>query len=148
VLIKTSPAAPRSRSLLFLETKHGGLTDGETRERARTHDLDMNHVAKPLEDHERRPEPLVAVKEAAAFLGVQPGTVYLWAETGRIPSYKIETLRRFRLSDLETLVQDHRVGPSQMTPSWRPQGSKRVMGPWQDPADKRSDLHGPKHEGT
>ncbi len=114
----------------------------------RTHDLDMNHVAKPQEDHERRPEPLVAVEEAAAFLGVQPGTVYLWAETDRIPSYKIGTLRRFRLSDLEAHVQDHRVGPSRKTPGWRPPGRKRVMGPWQDPGDKRSDLRGPKDEGT
>ena len=48
-----------------------------------------------------RLEPLVTVAEAATFLGVQVGTVYLWAETERIPSYKIGALRRFRLSELE-----------------------------------------------
>ena len=56
-------------------------------------------------------EPLVTVEEAASFLGIQPGTVYLWAETGRIPSYKIGALRRFRLSDLERYLQGGREGP-------------------------------------
>jgi excisionase family DNA binding protein len=58
-------------------------------------------------------DPLVTVEEAATFLGVQPGTVYLWAETGRIPSYKIGTLRRFRLSDLEAHLRAHRQGPEE-----------------------------------
>jgi excisionase family DNA binding protein len=57
-------------------------------------------------------EPLVTVAEAAAFLGVRVGTVYLWAETDRIPSYKIGNLRRFRLSDLEAQVQAQRAGPA------------------------------------
>ncbi len=54
------------------------------------------------------PESLLNVEEAATFLGVRPGTVYLWAETGRIPSYKIGNLRRFRLSELEAHLQAHR----------------------------------------
>ncbi len=106
-------------------------------------------MAKRLaEDHGGHPEPLVAVEEAAAFLGVQAGTVYLWAETGRIPSYKIGALRRFRLSDLEAHVQDHRVGPPEKAPGWRQPGSKRVIRPWQDSADKRSDPDRPKLGGT
>jgi excisionase family DNA binding protein len=63
-----------------------------------------------------RLEPLVNVEEAAVFLGVQPGTAYLWAETGRIPSYKIGTLRRFRLSDLEAHLRAHRQGPEEPSP--------------------------------
>ena len=57
------------------------------------------------------PESLLNVEETATFLGVRPGTVYLWAETGRIPSYKIGNLRRFRLSELEAHLQAHREGP-------------------------------------
>ncbi|MGH2656810.1 MAG: helix-turn-helix domain-containing protein [Actinomycetota bacterium] len=59
-------------------------------------------------------EPLVTVEEAAAFLGVRLGTVYLWAEMGRIPSYKIGALRRFRLSDLEAHLYAHREGGDHM----------------------------------
>lgn len=60
---------------------------------------------------ETRVEPLVTVEEAAAFLGVQVGTIYLWAECERIPSYKIGNLRRFRLSELETHLHALREGP-------------------------------------
>ena len=71
-------------------------------------------MARRLKDHVRGGlEPLVTVEEAAAFLGVQPGTVYLWAETGRLPSYKIGALRRFRLSDLEAYLESLREGPNE-----------------------------------
>lgn len=70
-------------------------------------------------------EPLVSVKEAATFLGVQVGTVYLWAETERIPSYKIGNLRRFRLSDLEAHVQAQRAGPPELARRWTPPGPTR-----------------------
>ena len=53
----------------------------------------------------------MTVEEAAAFLGVQVGTIYLWAEWERIPSYKIGNLRRFRLSELETHLHAFREGP-------------------------------------
>lgn len=62
-------------------------------------------------DQDRR-EPLVAVGEAAEFLGVRPTTVYLWAELGRIPSYKIGALRRFRLSELASYLERFQDGPS------------------------------------
>jgi excisionase family DNA binding protein len=62
-------------------------------------------------DVRARREPLVAVAEAAEFLGVRPATVYLWAELGRIPSYKIGALRRFRLSELASHLERHRDGP-------------------------------------
>lgn len=68
-------------------------------------------MAKPRSrDPSRHLEPLLTVDEAAAFLRVQAGTVYLWAETARIPSYKIGALRRFRLSDLEEHIRARRQG--------------------------------------
>lgn len=59
----------------------------------------------------------MTVEEAASFLGVKPGTVYLWAETGRIPSYKIGSLRRFRLSGLEEHLWAHRQGDDGQPPA-------------------------------
>lgn len=61
-----------------------------------------------------RVEPLVTVEEAAAFLGVQVGTIYLWAECERIPSYKIGNLRRFRLSELEAHLHALQEGPERL----------------------------------
>jgi excisionase family DNA binding protein len=80
--------------------------DGPARIRAMT-------ALKP-EDKPAALEPLLNVRQAAAFLGLRPGTVYLWAETGRLPSYKVGTLRRFRLSELEAHLKAHREGPDRM----------------------------------
>lgn len=66
-------------------------------------------------------EPLVTVEEAAEFLGVQVGTVYLWAECERIPSYKVGNLRRFRLSELDEHLQGRRTGPGDSS-RWKPPG--------------------------
>lgn len=71
----------------------------------------MNEPRRPADP--LTAEPLVTVSEAAAALGVRPGTVYLWAELGDIPSYKIGTLRRFRLSELAAYVEARREGPAQ-----------------------------------
>jgi excisionase family DNA binding protein len=68
-------------------------------------------MGRAREDRLGGPEPLVGVQEAAAFLGVRPGTVYLWAETSRIPSYKVGARRRFRLSELDAHLRAHREGP-------------------------------------
>jgi excisionase family DNA binding protein len=67
-------------------------------------------MARRGKDRRAPVEQLVTVEEAASFLGVQTGTVYLWAETGRVPSYKIGALRRFRISDLEDHLRAHRQG--------------------------------------
>jgi excisionase family DNA binding protein len=69
-------------------------------------------------------EPLVTVEEAAEFLGVRVGTVYLWAESERIPSYKVGNLRRFRLSELEAYLHARRTGPSRPS-KWDPPGPAR-----------------------
>ena len=84
-------------------------------------------------------EPLVAVEEAAAFLGVQTGTVYLWAETGRIPSYKIGVLRRFRVSDLEAHLQACRSGPPDGPSDWRPPTREDDTTRWEDPPRRDSE---------
>jgi excisionase family DNA binding protein len=53
---------------------------------------------------------LLTVQEAAEFLGVKVGTIYVWRSTGRfkIPAVKLgANILRFRLSDLETFAESH-----------------------------------------
>jgi excisionase family DNA binding protein len=83
----------------------------------------VKRVSKPIGSSPL--EPLVTVAEAATFLGVRIGTVYLWAETERIPSFKIGNLRRFRLSDLEDYVQAQRAGLPEEPSRWKPPGPTR-----------------------
>jgi excisionase family DNA binding protein len=70
-------------------------------------------LVQELERVARRTTPLVQ----PAFLGVQQATEYLWAETGRIPSYKLGALRRFRLSDLEDHLRARRQGHTVQPPT-------------------------------
>lgn len=68
---------------------------------------------------DRAEDRLLDVKEAAALLGLRPGTLYQWAYKRRIPVVKLFGPRgalRFRLSDLERLIQDS------VRPALRPQG--------------------------
>lgn len=53
------------------------------------------------------PERLLDVHEAAAMLGIRPGTLYQWAYQRRLPKVKLFGDRgplRFRLSDIENLI--------------------------------------------
>ena len=52
---------------------------------------------------------LLDVREAALLLGLKPATLYQWAYKRRIPVVKLFGARgalRFRLSDVEKLIQD------------------------------------------
>jgi excisionase family DNA binding protein len=54
-------------------------------------------------------ERLLDVREAATLLGLKPATLYQWAYKRRIPVVKLFGRRgalRFRLSDVEKLIQD------------------------------------------
>jgi len=50
-------------------------------------------------------EKFVNVDEASAFLGVGKGTLYVWAERGKIPSYKFGRKRAFKLSELNAYAE-------------------------------------------
>lgn len=60
-------------------------------------------------------EPFVDVETAARFLGVKVSYLYEKARLGRIPSYKFEGFRRFRLSELETWVKREEEGNEAQT---------------------------------
>jgi excisionase family DNA binding protein len=50
-------------------------------------------------------ERLVDVNEAAAILALSPKTLYQWAYERSIPTIKLGSALRFRVSDLENLIQ-------------------------------------------
>jgi excisionase family DNA binding protein len=53
------------------------------------------HIASP-------PEMPIRVRDAAAYLGVSPQTVYLWVERKRIPHFRVMGRNiRFLKSDLQ-----------------------------------------------
>lgn len=46
------------------------------------------------------PDKLLDVEEAAALLGVKPGTLYSWASKGKVPRRKVGALLRFHRGEL------------------------------------------------
>jgi len=48
---------------------------------------------------------LMTVKEAAGYLCISPERLYLLANKGTLPSYKIGASRRFKLADLNAWIE-------------------------------------------
>jgi len=55
-------------------------------------------------------EEFLTVKEAAKWLGVQITTIYRLVKLGRLKGYSIGRPLRFRRTDIEQLLERHRVG--------------------------------------
>jgi excisionase family DNA binding protein len=55
-------------------------------------------------------ERLMDAREVAAFLGVSRQQVYLLAERGELPSFKIGFLRRFSTQALREWLERHAEG--------------------------------------
>lgn len=51
-------------------------------------------------------EPLMTLSDVATFLQVAERTVYLWAQKGMIPSFKLGNVWRFKRTDLETWIEN------------------------------------------
>ncbi len=49
---------------------------------------------------------LLDAKEAAFMLGLKPSTLYQMAYERRVPTVKLGRALRFRLSDLQKLIED------------------------------------------
>ncbi len=54
-------------------------------------------------------ESLWTVEETAAYLGCSPKTVYGWAASGKIPSFKLGGLVRFKREDINAWIEQNRV---------------------------------------
>ena len=51
---------------------------------------------------------LIGVKAAAVWLGIPIFTVYNWAQTGKIPHFKLEKRVMFSKEELKSWVESHR----------------------------------------
>lgn len=57
-------------------------------------------------------ERLVTASELADMLGFAAGTIVDWAEAGTIPAFKLGGRLRFRLSEIESWLEERRLnGP-------------------------------------
>jgi excisionase family DNA binding protein len=56
-------------------------------------------------------ERLLTARELGELLGLAPATVLDWHEAGKLPSFKIGTAVRFRASEVEAWLEQHRCGP-------------------------------------
>ena len=53
-------------------------------------------------------DPLLTLSDVAIYLQVAERTVYLWAQKGTIPSFKLGNVWRFKRSDLHRWIEDCR----------------------------------------
>ena len=53
--------------------------------------------------------PLLTVEEAAAYIGISPGTLRNWLSVKRLPYVKIGRLTRVRRMDLDRFIEDNTV---------------------------------------
>jgi excisionase family DNA binding protein len=56
-------------------------------------------------------EPLVGVKELEQRYGIPASWWYAHAAAGEIPNYKVGRYRKFRFSEVEKWLEQHRQGP-------------------------------------
>lgn len=102
-----------------MTTNRRGL-EGSARERQSVEEARAGGRRGAQRDSGR--ECLLDVREAAELLGLKPATLYQWAYKRRIPVVKLFGPRgalRFRLSDVEKLIQDS------LRPAIRPVGTPR-----------------------
>ena len=54
-------------------------------------------------------DPLLTLSDVAIYLQVAERTVYLWAQKGTIPSFKLGNVWRFKKSDLDAWIEDSKA---------------------------------------
>ncbi len=57
------------------------------------------------------PEALMSLHDVAQYLAMTDRTIYDWAQTGRIPAFKLGATWRFRRSEIDAWLQSQRSGP-------------------------------------
>ena len=60
-------------------------------------------------------------KQAAAYLGVTPGTLRVWASTGRynLPYYRVGRAVYYLQSELDAFIQKRKMPANKTQPNWR-----------------------------
>lgn len=54
---------------------------------------------------------LMTLPELAKYLGMAERTIYLWAQEGRVPAFKIGASWRFRRGEIDAWLETQRSGP-------------------------------------
>ncbi len=54
---------------------------------------------------------LMTLPEVAQYLGLAERTIYLWAQQGRLPAFKLGSAWRFRRSEVDGWLETQRTGP-------------------------------------
>jgi len=62
-----------------------------------------------------RQKPFIIVDEVARMLNCKTTTVYSWAKSGVLPSYKIRGLVRFDPEEVEQWIQSQKIEPRKAT---------------------------------
>ena len=53
----------------------------------------------------------MSLPEVATYLGMAERTIYVWAQQGKIPAFKLGTSWRFRRSEIDAWLETQRSGP-------------------------------------
>lgn len=72
---------------------------------------------------------LMGAVEVGKYLGIAERTIYMWAQQGKIPAFKVGSVWRFKRSDVEQWLEANRSGPrnddiAPLTPRSEPARSK------------------------
>jgi len=54
---------------------------------------------------------IMTLPEVAKYLSMAERTIYLWAQQGRVPAFKLGTAWRFRKSEIDAWMATQRTGP-------------------------------------
>ena len=57
------------------------------------------------------PPALMSLPELARYLGMAERTIYLWAQSGKIPAFKLGATWRFSRSEIDAWLETQRSGP-------------------------------------
>lgn len=60
----------------------------------------------------------MTLPEVAQYLGLAERTIYLWAQQGRLPAFKLGSAWRFRRSEVDGWLETQRTGPEPNNPSY------------------------------
>ncbi len=84
---------------------------------------------------------LMGPAEVAKYLGMTERTIYMWAQQGKIPAFKVGSVWRFRRNEVDRWLESTRSGPSvdevePLTPYIEPSRSKWRIKKEEEEADK------------
>ncbi len=60
----------------------------------------------------------MTLPQVAAYLGLAERTIYLWAQQGKIPAFKLGSAWRFRRIDVDSWLETQRTGPDPVSGSY------------------------------